>query len=41
VGTIIVTNGTGEKFTYESATPRERDETKTLVTINACGSGKK
>lgn len=41
VGTIIVTNGTGEKFTYESATPKGRDETKTLVTINACGSGKK
>jgi hypothetical protein len=37
VGTIIVTNGKGEKSTYESATPRERDETKTLVTINACG----
>ena len=37
VGTIIVTNGKGEKTTYESATPRERDETKTLVTINACG----
>jgi hypothetical protein len=41
VGTVIVTNGTGEKFTYESATPKGRDETKTLVTIDACGSGKK
>lgn len=38
VGTIIVTNGKGEKFTYESATPRQKNETKVLVTINSCGS---
>ncbi len=38
VGTIIITNGKGEKFTYESATPRQKDEVKTLVTINSCGS---
>lgn len=38
VGTVIVTNGNGEKFTYESATPEKKDETKTLVTINSCGN---
>lgn len=38
VGTIIITNGQGEKFVYESATPRGRDETKVLVTMNSCGS---
>ncbi len=38
VGTIIVTNGNGEKFVYASSTPENRDETKTLVTINSCGN---
>jgi hypothetical protein len=40
VGDIIVTNGKGEKSSFVSSTPEKKDETKTLVTINACGSGK-
>jgi len=41
VGDVIITNGKGEKSSFVSSTPKGRNETKTLVTINACGSSKK
>jgi hypothetical protein len=41
VGDVVVTNGKGQKSSFVSSTPKGRNETKTLVTINACGSGKK
>lgn len=41
VGDIVITNGKGQKSSFVSSTPKGRNMTKTLVTINACGSGKK
>jgi hypothetical protein len=40
VGNIVLTNGLKQVFNYESATPNAKNETKTLVRFNACGSGK-
>jgi hypothetical protein len=40
VGDVIITNGKGQKSSFISSTPKGRNQTKTLVTINACGSGK-
>ena len=39
VGNIVLTNGLKQVFNYESATPNAKNETKTLVRFNACGSG--
>jgi hypothetical protein len=40
VGNIVVTNGLGQVFRYESSTPNEKNTTKNLATFDACGSGK-
>ena len=40
VGNIVVTNGQKQVFTYVSSTPNAKNEVKTLVTFDACGSGK-
>lgn len=37
VGDIIITNGNGVSFKYQSETPVGNDELKTLVPIDACG----
>jgi hypothetical protein len=39
VGNIVVTNGKKQVFKYDSSTPNGKDEVKTLVTFDACGSG--
>ena len=37
VGSVIITNGNGDVYTYNKQTPRNKDEEVTLVKINACG----
>jgi hypothetical protein len=39
VGNIVITNGQKQVFTYASSTPNAKNEIKTLVTFDACGSG--
>lgn len=39
VGNIVVINGKGTKYSYDSSTPEKKDEVKVLVRIDACGSG--
>lgn len=39
VGNIVITNGKGEVFKYDSSTPNAKDEVKELVKMNACGKG--
>ena len=38
IGNIMITNGNGEKFPYNSVTPKGKDEVKILLTIDACGN---
>jgi len=40
VGNIVVRNGKGGVFNYVSATPRNKDQTVTLKSIDACGKSK-
>jgi hypothetical protein len=40
VGNIVITNGNGQKFTYEAKTPKIKNQVISLVPINACGENK-
>ncbi len=40
VGNIVIRNGKGETFKFNSSTPRLKDETVTLKSIDACGKPK-
>ena len=39
VGNIVITNGKGVVFKYNSYTPNAKDEVKELLKMNACGKG--
>ena len=40
VGNIVVINGQKQRYDYVSATPDGKNQTKTLASFDACGSGK-
>jgi hypothetical protein len=40
VGNVVVINGQKQRYDYVSATPDGKNQTKTLASFDACGSGK-